>query len=58
MSKCDFCQRKDAYTVAICDGCRDELHAAETYHDLLYRLVIKKDGTARIEAEALLKGER
>ena len=25
--------------------------------DLLYRLVVKKDGTARIEAEALLKGE-
>lgn len=30
----------------------------DRYKDLLYRLVIKKDGTARIEAEALLKGER
>lgn len=29
----------------------------DTYRSLLYRLVVKKDGTARIEAEALLKGE-
>lgn len=29
----------------------------DLYKDILYRLIVKKDGTARIEAEALLKGE-
>lgn len=53
---CEDCHREPC----ICDDIEkiDSIKKdRDTYRDLLYRLVIKKDGTARVEAEALLKGD-